>query len=191
MMGLSLRQGRRPLRAILPAVTLLLSFAVSAGALELPYRYPEQQVRAAFLLNFARFTVWPEAAFADAGAPLVLAIDDPELLAVAAELLQGRSATGRPVTVRRYRPGEAAFPPHLLYLANAEMPPAALRGLPVLTVGGHPGFTAAGGHVELLRSGRRLRFGINRAALRRSGVSIHAQVLNLAVFVREAEEEGR
>lgn len=118
-----------------------------------------------------------------------MAIDDPKLFEVAAELLRGRKVGGRPLEVRRFRGGGGADPFHILYVGTVDASLAVPGERPVLTVGDRPGFAAAGGHIELLRRDDRLRFGINRDALRRSGLAISSQVLDLAEFVIEAGKE--
>ena len=60
----------------------------------------EYQVKAAFLFNFTKFVEWPDAAFADGHAPIVLGIlgDDPfgtELT----QLVSGQSVRGRGIVL--------------------------------------------------------------------------------------------
>lgn len=57
-------------------LALFLGIAAPTRAEEGPTEY---QIKAAFLVNFANFTTWPDSAFFDATAPLVIGIlgDDP------------------------------------------------------------------------------------------------------------------
>src|SRR5437879_13023676 len=77
-----LRPSMRP--RMLWLVMVLLLWAGSGGqgraaAYAVPQEYEEYQVKAAFLYNFAKFVDWPEDAFPDAGAPIVMGIlgEDP------------------------------------------------------------------------------------------------------------------
>lgn len=173
------------LRSALAGALLLLSLS-TAAALELPYRHRLERVQAAYLYNFARFVTWPDASFTGADSPLTLAIADPRLLEAAAEVLAGRTVHGRPLVVRQPGEGDDARRIHLLFVADGDP----RRGEGVLTVGDRPGFAAAGGHIEMIKRGERLRFGINLEALRRDKLAISSEVLSLAEFVLGSEGEG-
>lgn len=61
----------------------------------------ELQIKAAFLLNFVRYTTWPEASFANAESPLVLAVVGDDPFGSVLEQTFGQPVNGRPVQVRR------------------------------------------------------------------------------------------
>ena len=62
----------------------------------------EYQVKAAFLLNFAKFVDWPQEAFASATSPIAICVvgNDPFGKDID-NLVQGESASGRKLMVRR------------------------------------------------------------------------------------------
>src|ERR1041385_4584869 len=57
-------------------LTLLLIAGLNAGTFPAGARdeFPEYQLKAAFLYNFAKFVNWPTNSFADARAPLAIAV---------------------------------------------------------------------------------------------------------------------
>src|SRR5271157_5811294 len=68
----------------------------------LPQTALEYEVKAAFLLNFAKFVEWPSSAFADSDSPIAICIlgKDPFGHTID-ELVQGEAANGRKLMVRR------------------------------------------------------------------------------------------
>ena len=181
---------------ILAAVLLAGSLATDALALEVAYRYRESRVEAAFLFNLAKFVTWPESAFGDSHSPLVLAVLDPQRYAEAGEMIAGRSVGGRVLEVRRVSSAEEALAAHLLLIGIAEAPRldsllAAVAGRPILTVSNIDGFAARGGMVELFKQERKIRFGVQMAAVRKTGLGISSEVLRLASFVQDNGIGGR
>lgn len=149
----------------------------------------EADVKAAFAFNFMRFTTWPETAFDDPAAPLVVGVmAAPDILARLTVLAQGQTIRGRAVQVR---PVPAHDPPtglHMLYLGAAGQAAAlapGLRGRPVLTVSDRPDFIRQGGMIGLVPVERRVRFEINLGAARQAGLKLSARLLNLATVVAE------
>ena len=72
----------------------------------------EQRVKAAFLYQFAGYVEWPPAAFPEAGSPVTIAVLGAEQLAAElAQVTTGRTVGGRPVSVKRVKPGESLLRP--------------------------------------------------------------------------------
>lgn len=150
---------------------------------------PEYDVKAAFLYNFARFAVWPASAFAGADTPVALCVAGGNPFGAALGALQGKPVGDRRVEVREV-PVERIDGCHILYLARpVQGRVAEVTGGPagryVLTVGDSDGFAAHGGAVNLLVEDDRVRFEVNLAALKRSGVTLSSHVLRLARIVEE------
>jgi hypothetical protein len=146
----------------------------------------ETQIKAAFLLNFTAFVEWPESAFQDARSPIIVGIagNDP-FGPFLDELLAGETVAGRPLTLRRIKPGEDPAGCHLLFISDSERPNwaslmARLRGQPCVTVGNGPDFIRAGGIIEFAQDRGRVRFRISQAAARASGVVLSSKLLRLA-----------
>lgn len=163
------------------------------------------ELKAAFLVNFARYTEWPASRFEHAASPLVVAvIGDPEVAEELAEIAERTdSIGGHPLEVRamrlsppeswrRSRMLEELREVHVVYLGPEAADGARellrdLGGVPVLTVGDVPGFAADGGMIGLRRDRRRLEFDANPEAIKAGGVAVSARVLKLARIVSGGE----
>jgi hypothetical protein len=165
-------------------------------------------VEAAYLVNFLRYTQWPEHCFASPDAPIVLTVVGPSEVAerVRAVAAAAGPIDGRVIEVRSLasprgsleaplgseRDREAAEQmraSHLVFFHDGSpaLHPrvlADLWGQPVLTVGTARGFTARGGMLGLFRSGGSVRFEANPGAIRKSGLVVSAKVLKLARVAR-------
>ena len=164
----------------------------------------EDEVAAAFLLNFLRYTDWPPRTFATADAPFVIAVVGNEAVAThvravvaAAGRINGRNVEVRWIPSAR---GTRAAPfdslpdrenlsqlrrSHLAFFHSSagDVPAQALSdlwGQPVLTVSDVPDFTRAGGMLGLVRVSGRIAFEANPVAIRNARLMLSAKVLKLA-----------
>jgi hypothetical protein len=196
----------------LVAVLMLGTFVVpQARAAETqPSLYPaartptEDEVAAAFLLNFLRYTDWPPRSFATADTPFVIAVVGNEAVAthVRAVVTAAGRVNGRVVEVRwipaargtRAAPFDSAqdrenqlalLRSHLVFFHSSagSIPVQALSdlwGKPILTVSDVPDFTRAGGMLGLVRASGRIAFEANPVAIRNARLLLSAKVLKLA-----------
>ena len=161
------------------------------------------EVKAGFLLNFARDTTWPAERLGGADTPLRVAVIGDDAVAGALEAIvarAGAAAAGHRVTVERFASLEslasveydsavaALLDVHMIYIGNSADRSAMelierFAGRNVLVVGDGAGFAAAGGMIGLWRDGERVVFDANPAAIRASGVVVSARVLKLARLV--------
>jgi hypothetical protein len=184
----ALRCRRRPLGFVcLLAVLLSLVCApVRADA-----QFDDDQVKAAFLLNFLKFVTWPDAQAAEAAsAPIeVVVLGDEALARVLEQTAAKQVIGGRAVLVRLARSARELPPaPHLLFIGASEKDrlSALLRqyeGRPVLTVGDGAGYGAAGVVLNFYTSDTRIRFEANTTAAARAGLQISSHLLRLARIV--------
>jgi hypothetical protein len=156
-------------------------------------------IKASFVLNFLKFTEWPTNVMGKEDNDLTLAVvgDEPLFIAME-ETLSGKIVQGRVVRVRVYASAKTWLleqkPSHAVFLASS-----VLQKLPdlgpvtsnpaVLTIADHPGFCAAGGMLNLFDEGGRMRFEANPDAVRSAGLTLSAQMLNLANIVKTASKE--
>jgi hypothetical protein len=143
----------------------------------------EPEAKAAFLLNFARFTQWPEVQ-ARAALPLTMCAADDLVLAALRTTVDGRKAGGRPVAIQTFGSGEVDPVCDLLYLGGLDRRRVAraLRAVgrtPVLTVGDQDGFALLGGMIELFREDGRMGFVINRTTAEAAGLRLSSRLLEL------------
>ena len=145
----------------------------------------ESQVKAAFVLNFARYVEWPERAFASRDAPLVICVVGRDSFGPALMALESRQAQGRAVKVRTNLTVEETRGCHVVFISDSEARriPASVRGLagrPVLTVSDVEGFIDSGGAIGIVAGDDRLQFEINRSALDQAQLKASSQLLRLA-----------
>lgn len=159
-----------------------------------PYRadaqlLSEHDVKAAFLVNFAKFTEWPAGAFPDAASPFVIGVAGDEALRRGIDhLAKGKLFSGRALQTRNVKDANDVSQIHLLFIGRlpgfrAEDILKALNGLPVLTVGDALGFCTEGGMIAFLLERDRLRFEIRFDATEDAGLKVSSRVLALAKTV--------
>lgn len=145
----------------------------------------EQEVKAAYLLNFTRYVDWPAGAFATSDAPVNLCVLGADPFGdVVQRTVEGRRSRGRTVRVLRPDTPDQAGDCHVAFVAGRSPGAgpwmAALRGAPTLTVGDGSGFLRRGGMVAFVIVNETVRFEIDAAAVRRAGLAISSRVLALA-----------
>jgi hypothetical protein len=145
-------------------------------------------LKAAFMLNFAKFTEWPAR---EPGLPIVICVSDSDEVADAmARTVKGQMIGGRALQVSQIAAVGAVRDCQLLFVADREPRRlAAILGeasrFPVLTVSDIEQSSTNGVMVELFRENGRMRFAINIDILGRSPVKISSQILALAKITRD------
>jgi hypothetical protein len=149
----------------------------------------ENQIKAAYLYNFAKFVEWPASAL-PTGAPLVIGIMGKGPVGEAQSALSGRSAKGHRVQVRQVARAEEAGGCQILFIAGSERHriKEILRALPaggILTVSDIRNFCSQGGMIGLSPQGDKVQFEINLGSAERAGLKLSSQMLKLALTVYE------
>ena len=150
----------------------------------------QEQIKAAFLFNFARYVEWPETAFDGPEAPVRICMVRARVFAD----LVSRSVSGKSVGIRSVAVEDRSNPErsggcHILYIGDDLGPPGSdagsgLGGGHVFTVGDREGFAAQGGIANFIRVGNKIRFEINPNAAKRAGLKISSRLLRLAKVVQ-------
>jgi len=149
----------------------------------------EYDLKAAFLFNFTRFVEWPDAAFANAAAPITIGIvgGDPfgESLD---EIVADETVDNRKLVVRRFRSIEQVEDCQILFIhpslvSHMEQLRARLGGRSVLTVGENKEFTARGGMIAFETVKNRVRLRVNLEAARAAKLTISSMLLRQAKIV--------
>jgi hypothetical protein len=184
-----LPQGRGLVRSRL-IVCVVLAAGLSARNVCAQTVADEYQVKAAYLLNFARFVEWP-ADVLPASAPLEIGIvgDDPFGAAIG-DVLRGKSANGHPIHLRHLRWDDVLTSCQIIFISTSEEGhlPQILRYLgqnSVLTVSDIDRFSLRGGVIEFRMVGNRVRFDINREPAVAARLSISSKLLSVARAVHE------
>lgn len=134
----------------------------------------EDQVKAAYLYNFAKLTHWPERAL-PLRSNLVLCVlgGDEEFPKVLRETLYGKSINGHVLEVRRSRSTEELKFCNLVVLREATSNLAATissLGGNALLIGEGKEFLASGGMISLEFANGKVTYEVNPAALERSNL---------------------
>jgi hypothetical protein len=186
-----------PIHALL-IVLLLLAALIPAPASAKPVSIDSAPLQASYLINFVRYTEWPDDQFASEDSPFVISVAGPNWLLAA--IREAARATGtlqqRPVVVRPLRllrrsrvvPAEKVRElraSHVLFIhaSHASLQPQLLdtvRRRPVLTVGSSDGFVEAGGMLGLVEAAEGLAFEANPNVIRQSGLQVSSKVLRMA-----------
>jgi hypothetical protein len=150
----------------------------------------EYQVKAAFILNFARFVEWPDDAL-PASSPMMIAIvgDDP-LVPAMESVLRGKVANGHLIQVHHRLWNDDLTPYRIIFISTSEEAhlPQVLGKLAqqsVLTVSDIERFSLRGGVIELVMVGNRVRFDINREPAATARLRISSRLFNVARAIHE------
>lgn len=159
------------------------------------------QVKAAYLYNFAKFTTWPNNAFADESAPVVIGILGVDPFGETLDkTVEGKTVENRKFLVKRLPPRSendrtALRGCHILYISESLQSRwgsilELLGDAPVLVVGESDEFAAAGGMLSFVLSGGNIVFHINRDAVERSKLQLSSKLMKLAKVVHRKGTEG-
>jgi hypothetical protein len=169
------------------SLMLLLSAMLTASIRAQDGQPTEYQLKAAFIFNFAKFVEWPSGALPNASAPVIIGIlgDDPfgnDL----EQTIKNKAINEHPLRLEKIHSAAEATNCHVLFISSSEksrLPDIlkGLRGTSVLTVSETDGFTEAGGMINFVKEGKKVRFQINDPAARQSNLKVSSKLLNLAV----------
>jgi hypothetical protein len=173
---------RALLAVILAALTLGPALPPNASAQE-SVRLAEQDIKAALLYNFLRYTQWPAAA--RAGEPAVVCVYGRDPFGGRLAPMAGRTVNQRTIEVRAVRSFTEADACTLLYLSADERARWAdlrthLGRSDVLTVSDYDGFARSGGMIEFTRTNNRIGVLINTGALANANLEVEDRLLRLA-----------
>lgn len=172
------------------ALVLLASVCITHPRAAAPLEY---EVKAAFLFNFGQFVDWPQDAFSDPQAPLVICVLGEDRFGGALDdIVQGENIRGRPLLVQRHRQN-AQLDCHILFIDRSMRTSlkdvlANLEGQSTLTVGDFEGFARDGGMIRFVTVGQKIRLHINLATAKAAQLSISSKLLRPAQILRPGED---
>jgi len=147
----------------------------------------ENDLKAAFLYNFAKYVEWPPAAFSGANVESfrICVRADPVFIRSIDAIVAGESIHGRRVIRSVPSTIEEVRGCHILFVGRAELDGsqrllAATAGSPVLTVSDHFDFLKRGGTIAFVRDGTRIRFDVNAMRAQIDGLTISSRLLRVA-----------
>jgi hypothetical protein len=180
-------QGRQTNQGLTMRMILFLLLASLSNTPNIEVRAQtvnEYQVKAAFILNFAKFVEWPSDAFDDGGTLVVGVIgDDP--FGSALDHLSGNTASGRRLKIKRFRWGDNLRVCQILFISNSEgrhlgKIMESIKGTSILTIGEMPQFNQSAGMIRFVIQNNKVRFEINAAAAGQARLRISSKLLALS-----------
>jgi hypothetical protein len=155
----------------------------------------DYQVKAAYLINFARFVEWPDK-LGMLQASFTICIFGPDPFGRTLDtMLAGEKVAGRSVVAKRISTPQDSFDCRILFMSSAEtgtinrvVDAANKQG--VLTVSDMPHFANRGGMIQFVTDDKRVRFEVNLTAAQRAGVTLSSELLKVATLVRTNETAG-
>jgi hypothetical protein len=146
----------------------------------------EYQLKAVYLFNFAKFVEWPDGAFSNPGAPLVIGVLGDNPFGDSLETtVQGKALNHHPLAVREIRASNEVTNCHILFISSSEKKrlPEILKGLqnvPILTVSEMDRFTENGGMINFVWVDKKIHFQINDPVAKAAGLKIGSKLLGLS-----------
>jgi hypothetical protein len=146
-------------------------------------------VKAAFVLNFAKFIRWPDDALAASQPVNLCVIGDAAVADALATLVRGQQIEGHELAARLLKRDDALRECHVLFVSARDGEQAigmvaSVRNAPVFTVADCEKFTDAGGIAQLMNENGRMRFAINLSAATKARLSLSSKLLGLAKTVK-------
>jgi len=169
---------------------LLVLTPLAAKAADSSPKALEDDIKSAYIYNFIRFTEWPEEGAGKrrdfnlaimGNLPLLKTFRGEEFQKASNNLHLNTQACDGLLCAKR---NQALFIDHSMKDEAAKLI-RAVEDTPVLTISDIPGFADQGGMIELKMQHDRVIFRINLEAVRKSGLYISAQLLQLAEIVGE------
>jgi hypothetical protein len=168
-------------------VLMLLAFGVNVPSNAFGIQTEESQLKAVFVLNFAKLTEWPADSRVDSKI-FTIAVLGKAPSDTFIKTLQSQTVRGAKVSVRLISEADETKGARLVYIDGSERHRLTriLKGIShqgILTVSDISGFCEAGGMIGLEPLEDRLSFVVNVAAVRKAGLTVSSQLLKLAKTV--------
>lgn len=151
----------------------------------------EYQLKAAFLLNFARFVEWPAGAFSSEKTSITICVFKYDPFGSALdEVVRGKSINAHEVQVKRTTELSELRSCQLVFVSQQEDKLLAeistsLKGASALLVGEGGDFAERGGAIQFFLENNKLRFAINVDAIQRARLQASSKLLALAKIVHD------
>jgi hypothetical protein len=176
--------------AILKPSTRMIQIVMMLALPACAQQVDEQQVKAAFLYNFAKFVEWPEAV-RRGGDPIRLCVfNDDSFQKVLEDTINGKTAEGAKLSVTGVKDAKQLAACQILFVnaSGAKRFKAVEAGAnlaSVLTVGEGRGSGGGTGIINFYVEEGRLRFQVNVTAADRAGLKISSRLLGVATVIRK------
>jgi len=168
----------------------LLIFILSCGVVRASLADTGQEyvVKAAFVLNFAKFTQWPEESFASPDS-FSLCVIGGKSLEEGFQSIDGKKIGDRSLRVDFVSETDDFDRCNMLFVGEdidrSLLLPifASIKDKPVLTIGEMKDFAKLGGSINFVKKKGKLRFEVNRDVSLKQKIKISSRLLKLAIIV--------
>ena len=190
------KRGPRRLRLTCCIGALIAVFATSTKDVVSQVSATEDQIKAAYLFNFAKFVEWPAEAFATSDSSMNFCVLGQSQTGDEMEtLVHGKTINSRAIKVRRLGKAEEIKDCHLIFVAagngkQLQQLLQAAKGKPVLLVGEAPGFARSGGMIDFVTESGRVLFEVNPSTAEEAHLKISSKLLALARIVSSGTERA-
>lgn len=146
----------------------------------------QDKVLTVFVLNFAKYTQWPETM---TNGNFVIGVSGTTTVAEELRLVSGSKAIGnQKIQVKEIRTSKDYFGCHLVFIADDQSSAvpdvvSKLSAEPTLIVTERSGLAKKGGGISFLQADGKLRFEINRSAIEKKGLKVSSSLINLGNVV--------
>jgi hypothetical protein len=180
--------GCRCMQQLLTALLLILLLSAPVTGIADEVQHTEYRIKTAFLYNFARFTIWPEAALQERNEFTLCTLGNT-LFGTQLDTLTGKTVHSKTLVVKHFGRPEELVDCQLVFISQSNALAETLwilQELPVLTVSDAAAFTEQGGIIQFELVNNKVRFRINVDAARTAGLTISSKLLSLAISVTGA-----
>lgn len=166
--------------------TLFFVFGLMATAMAAPSSL-EDRVKAAYILNFARYTIWPSEVFPDAHAPLVVCVLGSDIFRTTLQkTVSGIKVDSRFFEVRELKePFSSPNQCHIVFIDRSYMQKefgllTSLKQKPILSISDDESFFEKGGIISFVVYEETIQFNVNLLAADQAGLKLSSRMLALA-----------
>jgi hypothetical protein len=158
--------------------------------------FPEYEVKAAYIYNFAKFVDWPKESLKEPDSPIVLTILGRHPFGKTLEGIENKTVGTHPIKTNFISTVSEINECHMLFICRSEADHmaeviSALGNRPILTISEVEYFAEKGGMIHLFTTDqRKIRFEINEDAAKSKGLRISSQLLKIARVVGKQENHN-
>ncbi|MCP5044085.1 MAG: YfiR family protein [bacterium] len=184
------RKRTRAVRAAATVTGLALLICIAVPGPVASESLNEDQIKAAYLYNFARYVEWPGAAHSSSDSALQIGVVGGGAVS---ELLRktvaGKKVGSRSLRIVDFETPDEGRGSHILFIADEYSGSVLdgaidqLAGTHVFVVADDEDFAKKGGVANFFISDSRVRFAINKKAAKNAGLKVSSKLLRLAELV--------
>ncbi|MBN1796512.1 MAG: YfiR family protein [Sedimentisphaerales bacterium] len=163
--------------------------------------YPEQEVKAAFIFNFMRFTDWPREKISDSNQPVRIFVIGDYTNCKTLKEMDKKQYNDKDVNVHVFKSYENIEDPnilktsHVLFICSSQKKHTKdilkiVKNSNVLTISEVDNFLESGGIINFVKEDQKIRFEVNRTIADDEKLEIRSKLLKLAtrVIIKNPED---